>query len=111
MFFIYSNLICLEFQDAFELFDTTGEGIIKYSQVADLARCFGYDPLDSEVAILLSGDPEHPIKKTEMESKSINFEDYLPILWAIAQMKEPGLQYFDQYNLMFNIFRHNGRFF
>ena len=101
--FIYFNSICLEFQDAFELFDTTGDGIIKYSQVADLARCFGYDPLDSEVAILLSGDPERPIKKSEMESKSISFEDYLPILWAIAQMKEPGLQYYNQYNLMFYI--------
>ena len=80
-----------EFQDAFELFDKTGEGIIPYFECANLARCFGYDPLDSQVRILLGGgDEDKPATKEDMQTKSISFQDYLPILWAISQQPAPG---------------------
>ena len=80
-----------EFKDAFELFDKTGTGIIPYSECANLARCFGYDPLDSHVRVLLGGgDEDKPATKAEMESKSISFEDYLPILWGISKTPAPG---------------------
>merc|ERR1711970_1379983 len=35
-----------EFKDGFELFDMTGEGIIPWSQCANVARCFGFNPLN-----------------------------------------------------------------
>ena len=80
-----------EFKDAFELFDKTGTGIIPYSECANLARCFGYDPLDSHVRVLLGGgDEDKPATKADMESKSISFEDYLQILWGISQTPAPG---------------------
>ena len=31
----------------FKLFDTSGKGMIAWSEAANLARCFGYNPLDS----------------------------------------------------------------
>ena len=31
----------------FQLFDTSGKGMIAWSEAANLARCFGYNPLDS----------------------------------------------------------------
>ena len=68
-----------ELKDAFELFDKTGTGIIPYSECANLARCFGYDPLESTVQQLLGATKE------EMETKSIAFDDYLNILWGISQ--------------------------
>ena len=79
-----------EFKDAFELFDKTGTGIIPYSECANLARCFGYDPLESTVRQLLGGGEETPASKEDMENKSISFEDYLPILWGIANSPAPG---------------------
>ena len=86
-----NNKNFLEFKDAFELFDRTGEGIIPYSECAALARCFGYNPLDSHVRVLLGGgDEENPATATDMMTKSISFEDFLPILWAISQADEPG---------------------
>ena len=42
--FIQKNI--LEFKDAFELFDRTGDGIIGYDQCVDVARCFGYNPTE-----------------------------------------------------------------
>ena len=81
----------LEFKDAFELFDRTGEGIIPFSECAALARCFGFNPLDSHVRVLLGGgDEENACPPAEMMTKSISFEDFLPILWAIANAEEPG---------------------
>ena len=80
-----------EFADAFELFDKTGTGIIPYYECANLARCFGYDPFDSHVRILLGGGNEDkPATKEDMETKSISFEDYLPVLWGISQQPAPG---------------------
>ena len=73
-----------EFKDAFELFDTTGTGIIPYSECANLARCFGFDPLGYDVSNLLGAS------KSDMASKSISFDDYLPILWGITQLPTPG---------------------
>ena len=73
-----------EFKDAFELFDATGTGIIPYSECANLARCFGFDPLESTVATLLGAS------KSDMASKSIAFDDYLPILWGISQQPAAG---------------------
>ena len=56
-----------------------------------MARCFGYNPLDSHVRVLLGGgDEENPATATDMMTKSISFEDFLPILWAISQADEPG---------------------
>ena len=59
-----------EFKDAFELFDKTGTGIIPYSECANLARCFGYDPLESTVRQLLGGGEETPATKEDMENKN-----------------------------------------
>ena len=81
-----------EFKDAFELFDRTGEGVVKWIECAPLARCFGFNPTDAKVRMLLCGSEEEEEQPTkgDMEEKSINFEDFLPILWGVASAKDPG---------------------
>merc|ERR1712147_346465 len=81
-----------EFKDAFELFDRTGEGGVKWVECAPLARCFGFNPTDAKVRMLLCGSEEEEEQptKADMEEKSINFEDFLPILWGVAPAKDPG---------------------
>ena len=81
-------------RDALELFDggkSAGDAIIPFNQVANFARSFGWNPLDSTVAVLLGGgDEENPATKKDMETKCISFEDLLPILWAISTGPDPG---------------------
>ncbi|CAG5102547.1 Oidioi.mRNA.OKI2018_I69.chr1.g352.t1.cds [Oikopleura dioica] len=80
-----------EFKDAFELFDKTGEGMIKYGECVNLARCFGYNPSEYSVLLLLcGGDEENLPSKEDMATKSLSFDDYLPILWAISNSTDPG---------------------
>ena len=81
-------------RDALELFDggrSAGDAIIPFNQVANFARSFGWNPLDSTVAVLLGGgDEENPATKQDMQTKCISFEDLLPILWAISTGPDPG---------------------
>ena len=74
-----------EFQQDFELFDMRGKGVIPFNQCANLARCYGFDPLDSHVAILLGPGDDKPASKDDMATKSLTFEEYLPVLWQISQ--------------------------
>ena len=81
-----------EFKDAFELFDRTGEGVIAWGECSSLARCFGFNPTDLKVKILLVGSEEEEDQPSaaDMAGKSISFDDFLPILWGIATSKDPG---------------------
>ncbi|CBY22898.1 unnamed protein product [Oikopleura dioica] len=80
-----------EFKDAFELFDKTGQGLIKYNECANFARCFGYNPAEYTVQVLLAGgDEENLPTSEEMALKSLPFEDFLPLLWAISHSPDPG---------------------
>ena len=80
-----------EFRTVVNLFDRTGEGILAYHQISNFARCFGMNPLEDDVALLLGGgDPENKPTLEDMQTKALAFEDILPILWALSQYKEPG---------------------
>lgn len=80
-----------EFRTVVNLFDRTGEGILAYHQISNFARCFGMNPLEEDVALLLGGgDPENKPTLEDMQTKALAFEDILPILWALSQYKEPG---------------------
>merc|ERR1711962_1454635 len=62
----------LEFKEAFLLFDRTGDGKISFSQCGDVMRALG-----------------HP-KAEEMNTKMLDFEQFLPMFQAIAKNKDQG---------------------
>uniref|UniRef100_A0A665VWY5 EF-hand domain-containing protein n=1 Tax=Echeneis naucrates TaxID=173247 RepID=A0A665VWY5_ECHNA len=74
-----------EFKEAFLLFDRTGEGKITYSQCGDVMRALGQNPVNAEVLKVL-GNP----KLEEMNQKMLDFEQFLPMLQAIAKNKDQG---------------------
>jgi len=74
-----------EFREAFQLFDRSGDERIKLSQVGDVIRALGQNPTNAEVAKVLSNpNPE------EMNSKSMTFDEFLPMLASITQQQAPG---------------------
>ncbi|XP_058259252.1 myosin light polypeptide 6 isoform X2 [Hemibagrus wyckioides] len=75
----------LEFKEAFLLFDRTGDGKISYSQCGDVMRALGQNPVNAEVLKVL-GNP----KAEEMNVKMLDFEQFLPMLQAIAKNKDQG---------------------
>ncbi|KAK3547859.1 hypothetical protein QTP86_031943 [Hemibagrus guttatus] len=74
-----------EFKEAFLLFDRTGDGKICYSQCGDVMRALGQNPVNAEVLKVL-GNP----KAEEMNTKMLDFEQFLPMLQAIAKNKDQG---------------------
>uniref|UniRef100_A0A3P9K694 Zgc:153867 n=1 Tax=Oryzias latipes TaxID=8090 RepID=A0A3P9K694_ORYLA len=75
----------MEFKEVFSLFDRTGEGKITYSQCGDVMRALGQNPVNAEVLKVL-GNP----KSEEMNYKTLDFEQFLPMLHAITKNKEQG---------------------
>ncbi|XP_059902854.1 myosin light polypeptide 6 isoform X1 [Gadus macrocephalus] len=74
-----------EFKEAFLLFDRTGDGKISYCQCGDVMRALGQNPVNAEVLKVL-GNP----KSDEMSLKMLDFEQFLPMLQAIAKNKDQG---------------------
>uniref|UniRef100_K7F5F9 Myosin light chain 6 n=1 Tax=Pelodiscus sinensis TaxID=13735 RepID=K7F5F9_PELSI len=74
-----------EFKEAFQLFDRTGDGRILYSQCGDVMRALGQNPTNAEVMKVL-GNP----KSDEMNTKTLSFEQFLPLLQTIAKNKDQG---------------------
>ncbi|XP_041859587.1 myosin light polypeptide 6 isoform X4 [Melanotaenia boesemani] len=75
----------LEFKEAFLLFDRTGDGKISFSQCGDVMRALGQNPINADVLKVL-GNP----KAEEMNTKMLDFEQFLPMFQAIAKNKDQG---------------------
>ncbi|XP_043833237.1 myosin light polypeptide 6-like [Dromiciops gliroides] len=74
-----------EFKEAFQLFDSTGDGKILYSHCGDVMQALDHNPTNAEVLKVL-GNP----KSDEMNVKVLNFEHFLPMLQTIAKNKDQG---------------------
>merc|ERR1719487_983911 len=79
------------FNDAFELFDRSGgKRLVAWTECANLARCFGYNPTNQYVLQLLGGDEIETMPKSQLADKTIGLDDFLPHLWTISQAPDPG---------------------
>ncbi|CAL1294102.1 myosin-2 essential light chain-like [Argiope bruennichi] len=84
-----------DFQDAFSLFDSRGDGKISISQLGDVLRALGQNPTEAEVKKCC-----HQLKPDER----IGFEVFLPILQTISKNRSTdtaedfieGLRHFDK---------------
>ncbi|XP_077374739.1 myosin, light chain 13 [Festucalex cinctus] len=76
-----------DFKDAFQLFDRTPNSAMKitYGQCGDLIRALGQNPTNAEIMYVL-GKP----KAEEMQSKMLDFEEFLPIHQHICRAKDRG---------------------
>ncbi|KAM9341842.1 myosin light polypeptide 6 isoform 3-T3 [Pholidichthys leucotaenia] len=81
----FSEEQILEFKEAFLLFDKSGDGKITYHQAGDVMRALGQNPVNAEVLKVL-GNP----KAEEMNSKYLDFEQFLPMLQAVTKNKDQG---------------------
>ncbi|NXF00286.1 MYL6 protein, partial [Menura novaehollandiae] len=100
-----------EFKEAFQLFDRTGDGKILYSQCGDVMRALGQNPTNAEVMKVLGNPksdgewggsppspappgaprtPTHVSCPAEMNVKTLNFEQFLPMMQTIAKNKDQG---------------------
>lgn len=84
-----------EFQEAFQLFDSRGDGKIHVAQIGDALRALGQNPTESDVKKFT-----HQHKPDER----ISFEVFLPIYQAISKARTSdtaddfieGLRHFDK---------------
>ncbi|CAL8323236.1 unnamed protein product [Arctogadus glacialis] len=76
-----------DFKDAFQLFDRTpaNEMKITYAQCGDLTRALGQNPTNKEILYVL-GKP----KPEEMQTKMLNFDEFLPIHQHFCKGKDSG---------------------
>ncbi|XP_012679718.1 myosin light polypeptide 6 isoform X1 [Clupea harengus] len=80
----------IEFKEAFLLFDRTGDGKISFSQCGDVMRALGQNPVNAEVLKVLGNPKAEGEKSFEMNHKMLDFEQFLPMLQAIAKNKDQG---------------------
>ncbi|CAB4002527.1 myosin-2 essential light chain-like [Paramuricea clavata] len=95
---VFSDLKIEEYREAFQLFDTVGDGKIECSESGDVIRSLDFNPASEEIKkVVIDIDPKG--------IKRITFEEFLPILHAVAQKcpKKPkpeeffeGLKVFDK---------------
>nr|CAD7444004.1 unnamed protein product [Timema bartmani] len=91
----YSEDQLAEFQEAFQLFDSRGDGKIHVTQIGDVLRALGQNPTESDVKKFT-----HQHKPDER----ISFEVFLPIYQAISKGRTSdtaddfieGLRHFDK---------------
>ncbi|XP_072902460.1 myosin light chain 3, skeletal muscle isoform isoform X2 [Hemitrygon akajei] len=74
-----------DFKEAFLLFDRTGNSKITLSQVADVMRALGQNPTNAEVKKILNNPSAE-----EMTGKSVDFDQFLPMLQTMANNKDQG---------------------
>nr|XP_057922855.1 myosin, light chain 13 isoform X2 [Doryrhamphus excisus] len=76
-----------DFRDAFQLFDRTANNEMKitYGQCGDLIRALGQNPTNAEIMYVL-GKP----KAEDMQSKMLDFDQFLPIHQHICKAKDRG---------------------
>ncbi|XP_076000964.1 myosin, light chain 13 [Genypterus blacodes] len=76
-----------DFKDSFQLFDRTpnSEMKITYAQCGDLIRALGQNPTNAEIMHVL-GRP----KAEEMQTKMLDFDQFLPIHQHICRAKDCG---------------------
>uniref|UniRef100_A0A8D0CJA5 Myosin light chain 6B n=1 Tax=Scleropages formosus TaxID=113540 RepID=A0A8D0CJA5_SCLFO len=78
-------ILLLDFKEAFQLFDRTGDGKITYNQCGDVMRALGQNPINADVLKVL-GNP----KSDDMNMKMLDFEQFLPMFQTIAKNKDHG---------------------
>ncbi|CAM5124206.1 unnamed protein product [Natator depressus] len=74
-----------DYKEAFQLFDRVGDGKIMLSQCGDVLRALGQNPTNAEVMKVLG----HP-KPDELNSRRVEFEQFLPMLQTISKNKDQG---------------------
>ncbi|KAL8163635.1 UNVERIFIED_CONTAM: Myosin light chain 6B [Gekko kuhli] len=74
-----------DYKEAFGLFDRVGDGKIQLSQCGDVMRALGQNPTNADIMKVLG----HP-KQDELNSKRVEFEEFLPMLQTIAKNKDQG---------------------
>lgn len=90
-----------EFQEAFMLFDTKGDGMIPSAQVGEVLRALGQNPTEAEVKRLVANQKNESSSST---SARVSFETFIPILQAVSGKKVTdtmedfveGLRHFDK---------------
>uniref|UniRef100_A0A2I3HGU9 EF-hand domain-containing protein n=1 Tax=Nomascus leucogenys TaxID=61853 RepID=A0A2I3HGU9_NOMLE len=63
-----------EFKEAFQLFDRTGDGKIRYNKCGDVMGALDQNPTNTEVV--------------KMNVKVLDFEHFLPMLQTVAKNKD-----------------------
>ncbi|XP_053146995.1 myosin light polypeptide 6-like [Hemicordylus capensis] len=74
-----------EYKEAFGLFDRVGDGKIQLNQCGDVMRSLGQNPTNADILKVLG----HP-KPDELNSKRVEFEEFLPMLQTIDKSKDKG---------------------
>lgn len=81
-----------EWKDYWELFDNEGEGKIYWSQIGSAIRSFGWCPTESQwkKALNDAGEYDEAPSKEEMNRKQVTFDEFLPILQKVSELKTTG---------------------
>ncbi|OQR69439.1 myosin-2 essential light chain-like [Tropilaelaps mercedesae] len=100
----YSDELIADYQEAFNLFDSRGDGKINVSQLGDVLRALGQNPTEADVAKFSSQAGGSKDANKDKDVARISFDEFLPVLAAISKSRSSdtpedfieGLRHFDK---------------
>lgn len=75
----YSDAEMAEFKDAFTLFDRDGKGKIEYTQIKDLLRSLGLNPVGTDIDKI----------ELDFKGKKVSFEEFMAVFDEQKEKPEP----------------------
>ncbi len=89
-----------EIRQAFDLFDTEGQGVIDANALKVVLRALGFEPTRDEVAAMVAAKTGRP--SAAIESSAIDFNEFLELLllkMSEKDSKEDAMRAFRQFDL------------
>uniref|UniRef100_A0A673C2K9 Calmodulin 2 n=1 Tax=Sphaeramia orbicularis TaxID=375764 RepID=A0A673C2K9_9TELE len=77
------SFVCLEFKEAFSLFDKDGDGTITTKELGTVMRSLGQNPTEAELQDMINEEVDEMIREADIDGDGqVNYEEFVQMMTA-----------------------------